>query len=162
MSKSIKIILDNENKTQLIAKLIAKNSLNTTQKNLVIFLKGNLGAGKTTFSQYFIRAYGFTEKVKSPTYTLIESYCFDTKRIYHLDLYRLTAPEELIFIGIEDILEQKNTIILIEWPEKGEGFLPTPDIMINFELKDTKRNVEIIFDQNTDSFNYLWQELKEL
>lgn len=162
MTKSIKVNLNNEKKTKQIAELIAKYSMQMACENLVIFLNGNLGAGKTTFSQFFIKACGYRDKVKSPTYTLIENYNLNNKSIYHLDLYRLTAPEELSFLGFEEIISQNNIIVLIEWPEKGEGFLPTPDITINLELQNTKRTVEILFDHNKDGLNYLWQDLKHL
>lgn len=107
-----------------------------------IFLHGSLGAGKTTFARGFLRALGYTDKVKSPTYTLVETYDVDERTIFHFDLYRLEDARELKDIGIEEYFIQ-NAICLIEWPEKGAPFLPEPDLACYIDFADEGRALSI-------------------
>lgn len=96
----------------------------------VVFLNGNLGAGKTTLVRGFMRAAGHTSTVKSPTYNIVEEYKLNNRLFFHFDLYRLMDPEELEWIGINDYL-QENSICFIEWPEKGEGYLGAADVILS-------------------------------
>jgi tRNA threonylcarbamoyladenosine biosynthesis protein TsaE len=95
----------------------------------LVTLGGDLGAGKTTLVRALLRAMGHAGPVRSPTYAIVESYRIEDLDIYHLDLYRLADPGELEFIGLRDWLVPSN-LILIEWPERGEGFLPTADLHV--------------------------------
>nr|WP_231701740.1 tRNA (adenosine(37)-N6)-threonylcarbamoyltransferase complex ATPase subunit type 1 TsaE [Halopseudomonas salegens] len=108
----------------------------------LVFLHGDLGAGKTTLSRGLIQSLGHRGAVKSPTYTLIEPYELGAVSLYHLDLYRLADPEELEFLGVRDFLDE-HSLCLIEWPDKGAGFLPTADLTITIRMTDTGRKVAI-------------------
>lgn len=99
---------------------------------LVIFLKGDLGAGKTTFARAFLRALGYPGYVKSPSYGLLESYDVGGISVLHLDLYRIEDPEELDYLAIRDLYDAE-TVLLVEWPEKGIHHLPPPDLELVFD-----------------------------
>ena len=114
-----------------------------TRGHGLIFLEGNLGMGKTTLSRGIIRGLGHVGAVKSPTFTLVEPYEIGDIRAFHFDLYRLVDPEELEFLGIRDYFED-DALCMIEWPDKGAGFLPKPDLTITISPQDSGRSLKIL------------------
>lgn len=98
---------------------------------LIVYLKGPLGAGKTTWVRGFLHQMGHVGAVKSPTFTLVEPYAFGAQEVFHFDLYRLESPEEVEYIGLREYLHPK-AFCMFEWPEKGEGHLPQADVHIEF------------------------------
>lgn len=106
----------------------------------VVYLRGELGAGKTTFARALLRAMGVGERVKSPTYSLLERYVVNGRDAFHLDLYRIANPGELEWLGLDE-LDAAETIVLVEWPERGRGALPKPDLEITLEHERAGRSV---------------------
>jgi tRNA threonylcarbamoyladenosine biosynthesis protein TsaE len=97
---------------------------------LVVYLRGELGAGKTSFARALLTALGVGERIKSPTYSLVEGYQAKGRPAWHLDLYRIADPGELEWLGL-DALSDPAAIVLVEWPERGQGALPAPDLELN-------------------------------
>ncbi|VEJ08665.1 tRNA (adenosine(37)-N6)-threonylcarbamoyltransferase complex ATPase subunit type 1 TsaE [Actinobacillus delphinicola] len=132
--------------------------LNTPRtQGVVIYLNGDLGAGKTCLSRAMIQSLGFQGRVKSPTYTLVEEYDLPEIFIYHFDLYRLADPEELAFMGIRDYFNA-NTLCLIEWSSQGQGFLPPADLVIDLQYVDDARSLAIR--ANTPMGNNILNQLR--
>lgn len=109
---------------------------------MVIYLHGDLGTGKTTLVRGILNALGYTGRVKSPTYTLLEPYQIGDLQLRHFDLYRLNNPEEWEGAGFGDEFDAEN-IFLIEWPEQALGFLPPADVEVRFKILTEGRVVHI-------------------
>jgi tRNA threonylcarbamoyladenosine biosynthesis protein TsaE len=109
---------------------------------LVVYLHGDLGAGKTTLVRGWLRALGVTGAIRSPTYTLVEPYELDGRSLLHLDLYRLADAAELEQLGVYDT-PPASSVWLVEWPEKGAGELPPPDLDIFLALSGAGRELRL-------------------
>ncbi len=137
-SVKMKLFLADENATARFARELAPWMDGIS----FITLTGGLGAGKTTFARALIQALGFSGRVKSPTYTLVESYPIGEREVFHFDLYRLADPEELEYLGLDDYFSG-NALCLVEWADKGEGMLPAVELDFSFEPQGEGRLVEI-------------------
>ena len=109
----------------------------------LVFLEGPLAAGKTSFARAFLRALGHEGKVKSPTFTVVESYALPGLTVHHFDLYRINDPDELHYLGFDDFVHGK-AVCLIEWPSRATGSLPTPDLQLTLTpLADEQRHLRL-------------------
>ena len=134
-----KLTLSSLEDTKKLGQELAKEILKRKgEAAFVVFLDGDLGTGKTTLVKEIIFALGVKEKVKSPTFTIIEPYELNNENIYHVDLYRIIDPTELEIIGLREYLNESNAIIFIEWPEKSYGYLKKFDLKIS--LKHLSKN----------------------
>lgn len=123
---------------------IAKNFSKKIDYGTTIFMNGDLGSGKTTFTKGFTQGLGFSNEVQSPTYPILNEYSNSTNSIYHFDLYRLKSVSEFLEIGGIEYLSDKNGICIIEWPKLLDTFDINNKIEIKFELIDSsKRTINI-------------------
>jgi tRNA threonylcarbamoyladenosine biosynthesis protein TsaE len=110
---------------------------------LVIGIEGELGAGKTTLVGGVLAALGVTGAIRSPTYTLIEPYEAAGLQLYHIDLYRLSSAREVEALGIRDLLDAR-AVLLIEWPSRGAGALPTEDLSVSIEYQGSGAQLRLL------------------
>jgi tRNA threonylcarbamoyladenosine biosynthesis protein TsaE len=123
---SIELIASSAEETRRIGELIGRWAADGT----VILLHGDLGAGKTTLAQGLARGMGIDEPIQSPTFTLVAEHQGTALRLFHLDLYRLSGPDELESIGFDQFLEPDGAVTVIEWPERAGGWLPDQCVLI--------------------------------
>ena len=136
------LTLHSEKDTQRLAEQLAALPLAGS-----VWLAGDLGAGKTTLTRYWLQALGHKGAVKSPTYTLVEPYSItqndgSIKPVYHADLYRLQDPEELSFIGFDEYLDEPNALVIIEWASRADSYLPLPTMFIDMTQSNSNDDKE--------------------
>ena len=144
VSNTVTVTLRSEADTQLLAQKLAALPLSGS-----VWLAGDLGAGKTTLTRYWLQALGHLGAVKSPTYTLVEPYHIkqsdgSIKPVYHADLYRLQDPEELSFIGFDEYLDEPQSLVIIEWASRAEHYLPPPALLIEMTQADDESRQVIL------------------
>lgn len=152
----VKKFVETETEMIALAKLLARASSDGT----LIFLQGVLGAGKTTFARGYLQGLGFQGKVKSPTYTLVETYFLGDRHINHFDLYRLHGVQELFEIGLEDYLTHE-AITLIEWPERAYDCLPVPTISCTIEVPSDAMGRWVHFSASDEKGQQILQRIAE-
>ena len=138
------IELKDERDTLKLGELLGSCLRDAGQSLSVVYLRGDLGMGKTTLCRGILSAFGHIGPVKSPTYTLVEQYSMADHEVYHFDIYRLGDPEELEYMGIRDFLSvgEKPVTCIVEWPEKGQGVLPLPHLELVFSQSGEGRKIE--------------------
>lgn len=145
----MQINLDDEEATVVFGARFAKALAAHALPLIVVYLHGDLGAGKTTLVRAILRGFGHQGSVKSPTYTLVEEYEVMDRKVYHFDLYRLADPEELEFMGMRDFLNPElealgGIVCFVEWPEKGRGLLPSADIDLSLNIAGEGRVCSVV------------------
>ncbi|MDM1247960.1 tRNA (adenosine(37)-N6)-threonylcarbamoyltransferase complex ATPase subunit type 1 TsaE [Acinetobacter sp. R933-2] len=148
MQYSVQLSLNSEQDTQTLAQILAQHIAQG-----VVYLIGDLGAGKTTLTRYWLQKLGHQGAVKSPTYTLVEPYEINGKSVFHFDLYRLNDPYELELMGIRDYLDIENALFLFEWPSKGGDEIPQADVVLNL-LKTEDEDVRKLIIELNDAVLY--------
>ena len=150
-----KFLIKNEIETLAFAKAIAKK----LNKGDIIILTGDLGAGKTKFTEGFLSFYGLENEISSPTFTIVNEYLKDDINIYHFDVYRLEDLDEFYAIGGDEYFEKG--ISLIEWGEMIEEILPPNYIKINIEKDSENTNLRYFnVETHGDKFNNLFNDFK--
>ena len=152
----IKMVTKNAAETKKVARALAREIVRAPagRRARVLALSGELGAGKTTFTQGFATALGIKEKIKSPTFVLVKIYDLrhaagnmrhGFKHLIHIDCYRISSPKDLIHLGLRDLLKDKDAIILIEWPERIKKILPSHTRWLRFKYgkQSNGRSIDI-------------------
>jgi len=135
------IITSNENETMAAGGELAKEILRIkSDRSIIVFLEGELGAGKTTFTKGILKGFDYQELVKSPTYNLVEIHETKNYKVFHFDLYRISEPIELEEIGIDEYLKELRSVSIFEWPKNVEAALPSPDFYVQISYKDSNCN----------------------
>ena len=162
MSKSIQpkhdisIKINSESELQKLCCLLG----DINYSGLVIYLMGGLGVGKTAFARCLINSLGYSGLVKSPTYTIVETYHINLLTVNHFDLYRLTSAADLHDIGVYDYFDRKS-LSIIEWPEYGFGVIPASDIELHIEyLDDDSRNFDVFV--KSQQGTYFLEKIKQI
>ena len=138
------LVLSSLDETKQLAEKLASFLTEESKYPISIHLSGDLGTGKTTLVKEVLNCLGIENFINSPTFTLIEPYEINDLKIFHIDLYRVEKITELSAIGLEEYLQEENSINFIEWPEKGSGFLKDPDIAISLGHQgETIRKCEV-------------------
>ncbi|MGI9309173.1 MAG: tRNA (adenosine(37)-N6)-threonylcarbamoyltransferase complex ATPase subunit type 1 TsaE [Gammaproteobacteria bacterium] len=139
MPESRRLVLADTAATECAGRELAAALGHAEVQGACIYLHGDLGAGKTSLVRAVLNGLGYTGRVPSPTYTLVEPYEIESRRVFHLDLYRLADASELEYLGIDEIAGS-NALLFVEWPEHGAGRLPAPDLDIALEVAGSGRN----------------------
>ena len=135
------IVTSNENETMAAGGELAKEILRIkSDRSIIVFLEGELGAGKTTFTKGILKGFDYQELVKSPTYNLVEIHETKNYKVFHFDLYRISEPIELEEIGIDEYLKELRSVSIFEWPKNVEAALPSPDFYVQISYKDSNCN----------------------
>ena len=132
------LMLPDDAATQALGARLAR----VVRPGLSVWLSGDLGAGKTTLARGLLRELGYTGRVKSPTYTLVELYSFSRFNLYHFDFYRFVDPDEWQEAGLREYFND-TSLCLVEWPEKGGELLPKPDVRVCLEIFDAGRGARV-------------------
>jgi tRNA threonylcarbamoyladenosine biosynthesis protein TsaE len=139
-------VLPDASATEALGISLARTFPGAEQTSAALFLEGDLGAGKTTCVRAFLRACGVSGLIRSPTYTLVETYRLDGRvpplTCVHVDLYRLAGAGQVYELGLRDFLRAGH-LLLVEWPQKGAGALPSPDLELSFEFAASGRHVRL-------------------
>lgn len=152
----LQLMLADESATVAFGGAIA-SAIKSLGQGISLYLDGELGTGKTTLSRGIVTGLGHQGKVKSPTYTLVEPYELAKWHVYHFDLYRLSDPEELEFMGIRDYFSPQ-AVCIVEWPERGDGMLPEADLLVELVYVEQQRQITLI--SRTDKGASILQSLK--
>jgi len=131
-------VLPDEAATQSLGAALAVQ----LQPGMVVYLEGDLGAGKTTLVRALLRQRGYEGPVKSPTYSLVEVYVISSLYWYHFDFYRFESPEEFHDVGLGDYFNAES-VCLVEWPEKAAGCVPPPDLCLRFTFAGDGRRLQL-------------------
>ena len=147
--KALTETLEDEAATERFGAALAECLLERYDGRALVFLSGELGAGKTTIVRGILRRLGHTGAVKSPTYTLLEPYALSGQDAYHFDLYRVADPQELAFVGFDEILDGPG-LKFIEWPERALGWLPPPDVSVEIAVRASDEADEFVRDVHVE------------